>query len=118
MPYTPKEWTTGEVITADDLNLITPLVEPLVSDESENTTTYHTAEFIYNAAISGRMIALYEYIAEYNYCRFEPICACSISEGAYTLKTFVEDVMTGNPTVKSYTADSGSAHFSPSGSPK
>lgn len=118
MPYTPKEWTTGEVITADDLNLITPLVEPLVTDESENVITYHTAEFIYNAATSGRMIALYDYSAEYNFCRFEPICSCSISEGTYTLKTFGIDTVSGNPTEIVYTASSGSAHFSPSGSPK
>lgn len=58
MAYELKTWVTGEVITADDLNQITPFVEPLIIDGDSGETT-HTAEFIFNAWTNGRPCVLY-----------------------------------------------------------
>lgn len=58
MSYEPKTWVTGEVITADDLNQITPFVEPITYVDNAQTTT-HNAGVIVDALDSGRIIYLF-----------------------------------------------------------
>ena len=117
MSYEPKTWVTGEVITADDLNLITPLVEPFVFDESQidesqNGSTLHTAEFIFNALKSGRVgfirfedetsnLITYEFIEEIS----------PDGSGGYTMLTFVYNFTTEKVSTKSYAATTGSDKF-------
>lgn len=99
MASEPKTWTTGETITAGDLNLITPFVEPFVVDESQNASTLHTAEYIFNALKSGRVgfirnedetsnLIVYEFIED--------------GAGGYYMLTFAYDYMTEKVTTRRY----------------
>lgn len=108
MSYEPKTWVTGEVITADDLNLITPFVEPFVFGEI--SATLHTAEYIYNALKSGRVgfirsengdLIVYEFIE-----------GISIDgSGGYSMVTIVYDYTTETVKTNQYVATTGSDLF-------
>ena len=111
MTYTPKTWVTGETITADNLNLITPLVEPIVIDENDNDTTYHEAGYIYNELSKGRLGVLYFYLD--GYIVFEYVVSCTRFEGTYSLYTLKYDENTRQPVISTYTANSETEHFSP-----
>lgn len=111
MSYEPKTWVTGEVITADDLNLITPFVEPIVMDEGQNEATMHTAEYVYNAVKNGRVgfvlrdrttegMAMYEVIV-YIGQNGEP--------SSYEMYTLTLD--SGEVALKYYTAPTGDDKF-------
>lgn len=117
MSYEPKTWVTGEVITADDLNLITPLVEPFVLDESQNGSTLHTSEYIFNALKSGR-VGFIRSEDETNLIVYEFIEEISPDDGGYYMVTIVYNFTTEKVTTRKYTATSGSDKFTIGGSPK
>ena len=92
MPIENKTWVTGEVITAEDLNKITPLVVVITDKEDGGFITNVTFRDIKNASEIGKPIfGVYKTVEEY--ANFTNI---------WLMLTFIE-VTNAEPGVSPYT---------------
>lgn len=107
MSYEPKTWVTGEVITADDLNKITPFIEPVASNEQGHTATTHNAGVIFEALGNGRPVFFFSSDSEN--AAYYPVASVAIGRSNDYILTAI------NPYVSSgyvtYTAASADVPF-------
>lgn len=118
MSFESKTWVTGEVITADDLNLITPLVDKLVPGADDTYATTNTAEDIYNALSDGRIVFLQDSNAEAGFATLDVALVCYITSGTYYLKAVTYDVSEDKLALKTFEASSASDHLTYTGGGK
>lgn len=106
MAYEPKTWVTGETITADSLNQITPFVEPVTYVNDMKATT-HNAGDIVDALDSGRIVYLFISEGVNSMASYYPVLSYVKDDrgGVYFLT-----VSTGTAT-KSFTASNRDSQF-------
>lgn len=104
MAYEPKTWVTGEVITADDLNQITPFIEPLTSDEQGYSITTHNAGVIFEALGNGRPVFLFRSDSEN--AVYYPVTSVMLGRSNdYILTAIDPDASSGAATYTAASAD-------------
>ena len=107
MSYEPKTWVTGEVITADDLNKITPFIEPLTSNEQGYSTTTHNAGVIFEALGNGRPVFLFSSDSEN--AAYYPVASVAVGRNNDYMLTAVNPSASSGATT--YTAASVDVPF-------
>lgn len=107
MSYEPKTWVTGEVITADDLNKITPFIEPLTSNEQGYYATTHNAGVIFEALGNGRPVFLFNSNSEN--ASYYPVLSVMVGRNLDYILTAIDT--SGSSGVATFTAATADVPF-------
>lgn len=107
MAFEPKTWETGDVITAENFNSVSPYIGELTISEDEETsdvtfTTHETAGQIFEAVQSGRPCifinaTIEEGLADYAYYMLLDMSLSGGTYTAYIVILYFEDLQ---PTLK------------------